>query len=364
MIAINQHLLAPTRANLKVDIVVHDGNHLAEQLPRWQAYLLSGGMLPLSRHPAWLDVLGRGLRHVPYCLEAVEGGSTRGILPLAFVRSWLFGRFLVSMPYLNSGGVLADNAAVEGCLIDRAVALADQLRVRYLELRHEQAAEHPALAHQMSNKAHLRLALPPSSPDLWNKLSAKVRNQVRKGEKSGLETAWGSQELLPEFYAVFSRNMRDLGTPVYGRTLFQNVLQQFPDRAELCVVRDGSVAVAGALLLHGWGVTEVPSASSLRAYNHTCANMLMYWRLLERAIERQQAVFDFGRSSLDSNTYRFKKQWGAVPSPAEWQYYVRAGEMTDMRPDHPRYQRLIRIWRRLPVSLTRLIGPRIVRGIP
>jgi hypothetical protein len=92
--------------------------------------------------------------------------------------------------------------------------------------------------------------------------------------------------------------------------------------------------------------------------------MLLYWCLLERSAERHQAVFDFGRSSMDSPTYRFKKQWGATPSPAEWQFYLREGSVADMRPDNPKYQRLISIWRRLPLVVTRFIGPRIVRGIP
>jgi hypothetical protein len=122
--------------------------------------------------------------------------------------------------------------------------------------------------------------------------------------------------------------------------------------------------VAGALLLHGWGVTEVPSASSLRSHNHTCANMLMYWHLLERAVQRGQDVFDFGRSSQDSPTLRFKKQWGAAPASSEWQFYVRKGEPGGMQKESPRYRRVIRLWQRLPVALTRLIGPAIVRGIP
>jgi FemAB-related protein (PEP-CTERM system-associated) len=163
---------------------------------------------------------------------------------------------------------------------------------------------------------------------------------------------------------VFSHNMRDLGTPVYGQALFRTVLQQFPGRAELCVVRAEGQAAAAALLLHGKGVTEVPSASALRRYNPTCANMLLYWHLLERSVERRQSVFDFGRSTRDSGTYAFKKQWGAVPEPAEWQYYLRTGTVGAMRPDDPGNQRLIRVWQRLPVSLTRWLGPPIVRGIP
>src|SRR5262249_38411168 len=126
----------------------------------------------------------------------------------------------------------------------------------------------------------------------------------------------------------------------------------------------GDRPAAAALLLHGKGVSEVPSASALREYNAACANMMMYWNLLDRAVQRGQAVFDFGRSTAESGTDRVKKQWGAAPEPATWEYYVRTGSAAEMRPDTPRYQRFTRIWQRLPVGLTRLLGPPIVRGIP
>jgi serine/alanine adding enzyme len=346
------------------EIRVHSGPPLAEQLPRLAAYAARGERVPLSRHPAWLVVLQRGLNQVPYCLEAVQGERTCGILPLCYVRSLLFGRFLVGLPYLNSGGVLADDDAAAGRLIDGAVELAGRLGVRHLELRHERPVAHAALPHRIDGKVHMRRPLPATAAQLWDELSPKVRNQVRKGQKGDLEVAWGGPERLGAFYDVFSRNMRDLGTPVYSRGLFAAALRQFPGDAELCVVRAGDRPVAAALLLHGRGVTEVPSASSLRSHNATCANMLMYWHLLERAVQRGQASFDFGRSSPDSPSYRFKAQWGARPEPAAWQYHVRAGGVADMRPDNPRYRRLIRLWRRLPVPLTRWIGPPIVRGIP
>ena len=134
----------------------------------------------------------------------------------------------------------------------------------------------------------MRLPLPETAGALWDRLPAKVRNQVRKGQKGGLAVAWGGLELLPEFYAVFSRNMRDLGTPVYGRALFRARAGAVPRRRRAVRrPRAGRTAVAAALLLHGRGVTEVPSASSLRAYNPTNCNMLMYWHLLERAVERR-----------------------------------------------------------------------------
>jgi len=337
---------------------------IGERFAAWREWLASIQPQALTYDPAWLVVLQRALRHAPYAIEAWDGDRLVGWLPLCLVRSLLFGRFLVSMPYLNVGGLLVRHAAAVAPIVEAAVALAERLDVRYLELRHEQPVQHGALQVTVTGKVHMRLPLPCGTDRLWNMLDAKVRNQVRKGQKTGLTVHWGGIALLPEFYAVFSENMRDLGTPVFGRSLFETILETFADRAELCVVRLGAQAVAAALLLHGSGTTEVPSASSLRRYNSTCANMLMYYHLLVRSVERGQQCFDFGRSSPDSNTYRFKKQWGAVPHPAHWQYYVRRGSVGDMRPENGRYQRWIAVWRKLPVWLTRLIGPPIVRGIP
>ena len=158
--------------------------------------------------------------------------------------------------------------------------------------------------------------------------------------------------------------MRDLGTPIYGRGLFRAILRTFPADAEICLVWDGEKPIACALLLHGVKWTEVPTASSLREYNSTCANMLMYRHLLDRAVGRGQTIFDFGRSTSEGPTFKFKRQWGAEPVAATWQFALRSGEIGAMRPDNPRYERMIRLWRKLPVRLTQYLGPPIVRGIP
>ncbi len=336
----------------------------ADRQPLWQACADAAGADGFHSDPRWLTAIGDGLRHSTYMIDAECDGRVVGLLPLSFVRSMLFGRFLVSLPYVNSAGIIAQDDDVATVLIDQAVELADQLNVRYLELRHESERSHPAMAHQLTSKVHMRLPLPDSEDELWKRFKPKVRNQIRKGEKHEFTIHFGHLELLEDFYAVFSRNMRDLGTPVFGRSLFRSILGQFPDRAELCVVRQGQRPAAAAILVHGNGMTEVPSASSLRELNRTNVNMLMYWHLLRRTIQREQGVFDFGRSTIDGNTYRFKKQWGAMPEPAVWQYYVRQGDFEAMRRESGSYDRMIRIWQRLPLSLTRLIGPPIVRGIP
>lgn len=322
-----------------------------------------------SRHPShelrWLNILADGLQHEPYLLEAAAAGeAVIGRLALAFVRSRLFGRFLVSLPYLNSGGVQGHDAAAAAVLIGRAATLADELDCHYLELRHETRVEHPKLTAELTSKVHMRLRLPETVEQLRSGLKAGVRNQVKKGESQGFEVVWGREDRLRDFYDVFSRNMRDLGTPVFSRRLFASILAQFQDDAEVCCVRTDGKCIAAGLLIHGAGVTDVPSASSLREFNSTNANMLLYWHLLKRAVERGQHLFDFGRSTLDGPTFRFKKQWGAQPEPAVWQYYVRRGDIGDMRPGNSRNQRLSRLWQRLPVQLTKLMGPAIVRGIP
>ena len=233
-----------------------------------------------------------------------------------------------------------------------------------MEIRDERAIAHPRLTQSPSLKMNVHLPLPATSAELWNGLLGKVRNQVRKGQRNQLQVVWGGLELLNEFHSIFSHNMRDLGTPVFGKALFRSILETFPDRAELCIVRDGKRAPSSALLLHGDGITEVPSASSLRQFNQTCANVLMFWSLMERAVNRGQAIFDFGRTSPDSSSSRFKKHWGAHFAPAEWRYYLREGDVTDMRPTNAKYRRMIRVWQHLPLCVTRLIGPMIVRGIP
>jgi serine/alanine adding enzyme len=345
--------------------VVHPRAALAGRLEDLTAFVrASAPAVPLSKHPRWLEVLQAGLGHEVYAVEATASGRTVGFLPLAFVSSMLFGKFLVSLPYLNSNGVIAQAADVQAELISRAATLAEELNVRYLELRHETPIAHPSLTATINGKVHMRLPLPPSAERLWKGFDPKVRNQVRKGEKAGFAVAWGGAECLDDFHDVLCRNMRDLGSPVYGKELFAAILAAFPGDAEVCLVRDGARPVAAALLLHGRGVTEVPTASSLKDYNPSNANMLMYHHLLRRAVERGQAVFDFGRSTPDGGTFKFKKQWGAQPHPAAWQYCALKGVAGDLRRDNPRYQRAIRLWQRLPVGLTRRVGPLIVRGIP
>lgn len=319
----------------------------------------------LSLRPSLGDVVCRSLGQIPYLLVVRQNGEAMGFAALAHLRSRFFGTYLSSLPYLNYAGIVAADEDARRKLVARAIQLADELGVKYLLLRQVQPLADRRLRHSGADKVHMRLELPSSEDDLWKAVSGKVRNQVRKARKQDYSIHWGGTGLLGDFYRVFTRNMRDLGSPCYPRRLFAAILDAYPHEAELCVVRDGRMPIAGGLLLHGVGITEVPSASSLREYNSGCSNMLLYWHLLTRAIERGQQVFDFGRSTVDSGTYRFKKQWGARPEAATWYYYHPGGQAQEaVTKENPRFQRVIRWWQRMPVWLTRILGPRIVRGIP
>jgi serine/alanine adding enzyme len=347
----------------RTDVRLLTGTALSEALPRLTNFVERGPLAHPEHDPMWLYALKDGLGHVPYAFEAVREGQTVGYLPMTFVKSALFGRFLVSLPYLNTSGINADDDAAKAALVEGAVALHRDLGTRHLELRHETPFDHAGFNGTRSNKVHMRLKLTDFPGPVWDSFPAKVRNQVRKGEKSGLTIHWGARDLLDEFYSVFAINMRDLGTPVYSKRLFQSILTYFPGDAELCIARHQGEPIAAALLVHGKGITEVPSASSLRQFNHLSANMMMYWHLIDRAIQRRQSIFDFGRATKDGNTYKFKKQWGAVESPAIWQYRMK-GDAANLRADNPRYGRFIKMWQKLPVRVANVIGPQIVRGIP
>ena len=251
-----------------------------------------------------------------------------------------------------------------GKLVDTACQLADQLDVKYLELRHEAPFDHPKFNFERRDKFHMRLPLPGDSSELMGFFKAKLRSQVKKSFKGPLDFRFAGLDGLDDFYNVFATRMRDLGTPVFPKNLFRKIIVAFDGDAEFCIVNAEKQIAAAALIVHRNGVTEVPSAGCKIEFNRFDANMFMYWQLMVRAIGRKSDVFDFGRSSEGSGTYKFKKQWKSEPHAAVWQYYVRKGDPNQMRPDSGGKKKLVEIWKRLPVWMTRIIGPAIVKGIP
>jgi FemAB-related protein (PEP-CTERM system-associated) len=287
----------------------------------------------------------------------------KGVLPLVIMRSRLFGRFVVSLPYLNAGGLLAETEHASRALVDAAVTVARESDARYLELRHT-ARFCPNLL-ERQHKVAMALTLKGSAEEQWNAIDRKLRNQVRKAEKSELTAAQGGADLIEPFYEVFARNMRDLGTPVFPLRLFQEVLSTFGDTTTVFCVNRGSQPLAGAVMHRRGDWTEVIWASALREFNPLCPNVLLYWHMLRTAIGQACRTFEFGRCTPGEGTFHFKRQWGAEPSPLVWEYWTSTGAIDfDASPRNPKYAKAVAAWRRLPLSVTTALGPRIVRSIP
>jgi FemAB-related protein (PEP-CTERM system-associated) len=346
-----------------IKVVSCGGAHDERRTP-WGQLLAGHGHAAMYCEPGIVDALARGLGQTAYIIEARAGSETVGILPLISMRSRLFGRFLVSLPYASWAGPVSESEELTNRLIDCAIELTNELDAHFLEIRHLHPIRHRGLVEGVADKVLMRLALSREPGDNWNLLKSEVRTQIRKALKNDLEVCWGGRALLDDFYRVFAHNMRDLGTPVYPKALFAKILDLNPGRAELGLVRRHGTAIAACLAVHGPGLTEIPTAAALRAYRSTAANSLLYWRAIERAIERGQMIFEFGRSTPESPTYVFKRKWGAEPSRLVWQYHVRRGDAGAMRPENEKYQLAIGLWRRLPVPVTRILGPMIARGIP
>jgi serine/alanine adding enzyme len=310
----------------------------------------------------WSQVLGKAFGVLPRYCVAVDENKIVGILPAVLMKSRLFGRFMISLPWLDYGGPLAQTDEIAIGLVDFAVSLAKDEKCRFMELRAVKQ-RHPDLL-EKKLKYGFYLDLTPGEEEVWKSIDGKAKNQVRKAAKSGLEIQFGKAELLDDFYKIFSCNMRDLGTPVWPRQLFTEQFSYFAD-TEIAILRLGNQPVAGALLIHYQDQSAVPSASAYRRYLNLSPNNMLYWEIIKRCINRGSARFDFGRSSLNAGTYNFKKQWVKNPELQTWQYkLLTIDELPELNPSNPKFQLAINIWKRLPLPLANMLGPKIVTKLP
>jgi serine/alanine adding enzyme len=328
----------------------------------WDTYVQRHPDAALYHSWAFRTVFERALGHQCHYLAAFRAESLVGVLPVVEIRSRLFGHFGVSLPFVNYGGVLADDEEAANALLAEALVRCRKGHWRHVELRHmtRAATQWPARSHKVIMERQLEA----NEDALWASIERKTRNLVRKAEKSGCNVEAGGAELLPDFYSVFATNMRDLGTPVLGRAFFSEVMAAAGHRGCVFVVRVGRTAVAASLVLQWRDRVEVPWASSLRSHAALSPNMLLYWGMLRWSVAQGRAVFDFGRSTPGEGTYRFKQQWGAQPRPCWWEYLGLSGDVPDHSPGNPKFRAAIAAWKRLPLPVANRLGPAIVRNIP
>ena len=330
----------------------------------WDNYVRCHASGTICHLSAWRNLISGLFGHQTYYLSIrSKTNQVIGILPLVRLKSLLFGDFMISMPYLNYGGALADSDVEIRSLMERANDLAAELGVNHVEYRHTFSL--PDSIPVRTDKVAMILDLPAAADDLAQSLGTKRRTQIRRSQKEGANVRHGNTSLLDDFYLVFSRHMRDLGTPVYPKSFFGRILNTFPENCHLIVIDISGKPAAAAFLLGSGQRMEIPWASSLRKYNSIRVNMLLYWEALQFSIAGKYQQFDFGRSTIDSGTFLFKRQWGAMPQQLYWHYWLRFGNgVPQLNPDNPKYRFAIAAWQRMPVLFANFLGPRIVRYLP
>lgn len=297
-----------------------------------------------------------------------DAGTLAGVLPLVEQSSSLFGRFLTSLPFVNYGGILAIKPAAVAALADAAAALGRERGAKHVELR--QSGEEPVLDWPCRlDKVSMVLPLPKTEDLLARQMGAKLRSQIKRADREQPQVQWGGAELLPDFHRVFAVTMRDLGTPVYPLSFFETVLHVLADRACVLVISAPTgkrlAAQAAAIVVKHASRWEVPWAAAGPEAKRRSLNMRLYWEQLRHAVLNKAPAFDFGRSTVDSGTYRFKAQWGARPLQLRWHYSLPAGGTLPMLNAHnPKFAMATAAWRRLPLWAANLLGPRIIRHLP
>lgn len=330
--------------------------------PRWDAYVGACPRATFFHLAGWQRVVARTFRYRPQHLMALRDGRATGVLPLFLVRGFPTGRILVSTPMAVYGGIAADDAESAEALLTSARALGTRLGVRYLELR--DGTRMPSLR-EKDLYVTFKKAIDPDPEVNMARIPKNQRRSIRIALDKGLSYRTGTHELLDGFYRIYSHSVRNLGTPVYPKALFRNLLDEFGERCFiLAVYHDGRMIAGVQTFLHEDEVLPYYGGALKQTFRFS-VNDFMYWSLMNFAAARGCRVFDFGRSKRDSGSYHFKRHWGFEPTPLSYQFdLVRDRSVPDLTPRNPRFSLAIQVWRRLPLAVTERIGPAIIRFFP
>ncbi|WP_215409430.1 FemAB family XrtA/PEP-CTERM system-associated protein [Janthinobacterium sp. JC611] len=334
---------------------------------RWDAFVDTCPEATFFHRAGWQTIMQQGFQHDSHFLYAEQDGRIAGVLPLAHLRSRLFGSSLVSLPFCVYGGIAGGGAQVRQALDGAAQALARRLGVGHLEYRWREAPESEAINRDAAwlpppLYATFRRPLHADAEQNLLAIPRKQRAVVRKAMAGGLHSA--IEHDVERFYPIYAASVHRLGTPVFARRHFSLLRTVFADACDILTVYHGQQAQASVLLFYFRDeVLPYYGGGSVLARS-TGANDFMYWETMRRASARGCRLFDFGRSKLGTGAYDFKKNWGFTPQPLPYACrLVRAKTLPEVNPLNPKYALFIRAWRRLPLPLANLLGPHIVRQL-
>ena len=339
-----------------------DIRRLTTETVDWDAFVRSTPGGSPFHLLAWKRAVETAFRHRAHYLMAVRGGGLEGVLPLFEVRGLLGGRGLVSVPYGVYGGVCATSAAAREALVGASRQLAGRVKADYVELRHRSGQE----ADLPTKSLYVTFSRPIESSEEanLNAIPRKQRRMTRQGLKHGLRPEFGLQH-LDRFYDIYAHSVHSLGSPVFPRRLFHAIGQEFGKDCELLTIWKDSVPVSGVLTLL-FEDQVLPYYGGARQEALAFAvNDFMYWELLCHAAKAGYRTFDFGRSREGTGAYNFKRHWGFEPVALPYQYVLLDGnQMPNLSPSNPRMHFAVEAWKRMPLPLTKVVGPFLTRYLP
>jgi len=339
-----------------------DIRRLTTETVDWDAFVRSTPGGSPFHLLAWKRAVETAFRHRAHYLMAVRGGGLEGVLPLFEVRGLLGGRGLVSVPYGVYGGVCATSAAAREALVGASRQLAGRVKADYVELRHRSGQE----ADLPTKSLYVTFSRPIESSEEanLNAIPRKQRRMTRQGLKHGLRPEFGLQH-LDRFYDIYAHSVHALGSPVFPRRLFHAIGQEFGKDCELLTIWKDSVPVSGVLTLL-FEDQVLPYYGGARQEALAFAvNDFMYWELLCHAAKAGYRTFDFGRSREGTGAYNFKRHWGFEPVALPYQYVLLDGsQMPNLSPSNPRMHFAVEAWKRMPLPLTKVVGPFLTRYLP
>ncbi len=334
---------------------------LSSNPSRWSEFLEFFPEAGVGHLPQWGPIIKTAYNMDSIYLAAMKGAEVFGLLPLVFIKSRLFGRALVSMPYLNDGGIIAKNDEAAHLLLTAAKELLTKENMSYLELR-DTTDLNLGIPPRLE-KISMVLDLRDGKDDVWMRLlHSNVRNKIRKSQKMGVTVKEGA-EGLHNFYKMHVINMQELGSPAHSLVFFEEILKKFKDNIRLYVATEDGKTIGGKLVLFFGETMYFLWVSSPWEYRQYAAVSLMDWQAVEDAMERGIKFCDFGRSTAGSTHYDFKKKWGAEIKQLYWHVYPYDSNLQNTS-DKKTYGKLSAIWKKLPLSVVRFLGPKLRGGLP
>ncbi|KGJ96771.1 FemAB family XrtA/PEP-CTERM system-associated protein [Colwellia psychrerythraea] len=328
------------------------------EFSKWDCYVKNHPQGSFFHLSGWKEVISKSFNHDCYFLYVEIDGKISGVLPLVEVKSKLFGHALISTPFCVYGGAIADTPELVRQLEQQACQLAEKLSVDYLELRYQEKQESSLLLKQAHST--FGFALAEDNEKILASIKKKQRAVIRHSLKNELSFSLEQgKSNLADFYQLLSTSYRNLGTPIFSKNYFDNLVDVFGDNIDIAVIKNKDNQLSSAVMNFYFNEQVLPyygggndSARGLKSADY------MYYQVMCNASEKGYRWYDFGRSKNDSGPYKYKKNWGMEPKSLYYYYHlVNATELPNLSPNNPKYKLFIQLWQKLPLKVSQLVGP-------